>query len=467
MTRTLIIAAAITFATQAASAQTFSEARVDSIVRAEMERQNIPGLAGAVIRKNQPLLVKGYGVANVEHRVPVTPETIFQSGSVGKQFTSALIMLLVQDGKLKLDDSIRRHLPDAPADWEPITIRHLLTHTSGIPDYTTETFDYRKDFTEAELTKLSFGVTREFAPGSRWNYSNTGYVLLGIIAGKVGGKFYGDQLVERVFKPIGMNTARIITESDIVPNRAAGYYLEDGVLKNQTWIAPALNTTADGSVYVSLNDMIAWDRALRAGAVLDLKSWQQVYEPVRLTSGNRYPYGFGWFVDSIGGQTRIQHNGAWQGFKADISRFLGDDMTIIVLANAAQGNPTLITNRIAASINPAISTPAPKAMADTEPAQTAKLRGVLDAVARGELKPADFAYVRAGFFPGAANHYTGLLKDAGALQRVVVLSRRTLGDDRISSYEAHFEKGVYLASLGVAPDGKISTFSLRPKPQQP
>ena len=459
---------AITFALYVGSAapcfaQSFDAARIDSIVNAEMTRQRIPGLAVGIMRGNQTLLAKGYGLANVEHRVPVTTETIFQSGSVGKQFTSAAIMLLVEDVKVKLDDPILRFFPDGPAAWKDITVRHLLTHTSGIPDYTSESMNYRQDYTEDQLVKMAYALPLEFPAGARWNYSNTGYALLGYIARRAGGRFYGDVLADRVFKPLGMKTARVITEEDIVMNRAAGYRLAGGVLKNQEWVAPQINTTADGSLYLSLDDMLAWERGLRAGSVLKPESWQQIYGQVKLRSGNPYPYGFGWSIDSIGGQLRISHGGAWQGFRTHIDRYRGDDLSIIVLANLAQGNPGTIAARIAGAINPALERPALKPITDTQPAQTAKFRSVLTAAAQSGLKPAAFAYVRAGFFPGSANYYTGMLKTAGALQNVVLLERRTLGDDVISSYEAHFDKGVFIGTLGVAPDGRLSTFSLRPK----
>ena len=206
---------------------------VDAFVRAEMERQKVPGVAVAIVRGGDVVEARGYGLANVEHQVAVKPETIFQSGSVGKQFTSTVVMLLVEEGKLALSDPLTKFFPKAPAPWSGITVRHLLTHTSGIPDYTEETLDYRKDYTEEELASLAFGLKLEFPPGSRWSYSNTGYVLLGIIVGKVSGRFYGDLLAERVFAPLGMKTARVISEEDIVPNRAAGYRLVGGQLKNQ------------------------------------------------------------------------------------------------------------------------------------------------------------------------------------------------------------------------------------------
>src|SRR5215213_9899510 len=139
-------------------------------------------------------------------------------------------MLMVEDGKIALTDSITKYFPNAPASWRGITVRHLLTHTSGIPDYTTDAMDYRRDYREDDLAKMAFGLTPEFPPGSRWNYSNTGYVLLGIIIHKASGQFYGDVLGDRVFGPLQMRTARIISEEDIIPNRAAGYQLVQGAL---------------------------------------------------------------------------------------------------------------------------------------------------------------------------------------------------------------------------------------------
>jgi CubicO group peptidase (beta-lactamase class C family) len=181
--------------------------------------------------------------------------------------------------------------------------------------------DYRRDYTEDELAQMAFGLTPEFPPGCRWNYSNTGYVLLGIIIHKASGKFYGDVLRERVFTPLGMSTARVISEEDIIPNRAAGYRRARGELKNQEWVAPKLNTTADGSLYLSLKDYIAWDRGLRTKKVLKPESWATINTPVTLTSGKRYPYGFGWSIDTVAGQLRIHHGGAWQGFQTYISRY--------------------------------------------------------------------------------------------------------------------------------------------------
>ena len=328
---------------------------IEAMIRREMAGQQIPGLAVAVIRKGEIVKAQGYGLANVEHEVPVTDATIFQSGSIGKQFTATAIMLLVEDGAVGLSDPLIKFFPDGPPAWNQIRVRHLLTHTSGIPDYNDGQLDYRRDYTEDELVKFAQSLSLEFPPGADWRYSNTGYILLGAIVRKASGKFYGDVLRERVFAPLGMTTARVISEADIVPNRAAGYHLLKGVLQNQSWVAPSLNTTADGSLYLSLRDLIAWDRGLAARAILKPESWDAIFAPVTLNSGRKHPYGFGWAVDRQAGQPVHRHSGAWQGFKSSIARYLGDEVTVIVLANLAQASPENISDQIAATLIPKLS----------------------------------------------------------------------------------------------------------------
>src|SRR5215204_5808755 len=198
------------------------EASVGQFIRSEMERQKIPGVSLAVVKDGKPWIVKGYGFANLEHQVPVKPETIFQTGSVGKQFTATAVMLLVEEGRIGLDEKISKYLGEVPEAWKNITIRQVLSHTSGMTDYPTD-FDFRRDYTEDELLKRANGIPLAFHPGEKWSYSNLGFVTLGVIIHKVTGKFYGDFLQERVFRPLGMTTARVISESDIVPNRASGY----------------------------------------------------------------------------------------------------------------------------------------------------------------------------------------------------------------------------------------------------
>lgn len=357
MPRTLV--AAVFLAAFASAADKVTEKQIDAVVTDALKKQQVPGVAVAVIHKGEVVVAKGYGEANVEHKVPVTADTVFQSGSVGKQFTAAVVCLLADRGKLKLDDPVTDFLPDAPFKWGKITVRHLLTHTSGMGDYTGE-IDLRKDSTEDELAKLAFGLKLKFAPGSRWGYSNTGYAVLGVIVRKAGGRFYGDVLADDVFAPLGMTTARVINEADVIPNRAAGYRLEKGKLKNQEWVAPSVNTTADGALYLSAKDLVAWDKGIRDGKVLKAETWKEVFTPVKLTTGKTHPYGFGWGVDETGGHPHHHHGGAWQGFTSHISRYVGEDLSVMVLTNLSGAEPGAISQEIAALFNPKLANPSKK-----------------------------------------------------------------------------------------------------------
>lgn len=328
--------------------------RVDAHVRSEIQKQRIPGLSLAVIKNGQIILAKGYGFANVEHQVPVQAETIFQTGSVGKQFTAMAVMMLVEDGKLSLEDKITKYFTDAPAAWQNITVRHLLTHTAGTTDYPSD-FDFRRDYTEADLYNRAQVIPLAFQPGEKWSYSNLGYVMLGILIHKVSGKFYGDFLQERIFKPLEMNTARIISEEDIVPNRSAGYRLVKGELKNQEWVAPSINTTADGALYLTIYDMAKWDAALYTEKLLRGSSLQQMWTRVKLNNGKIEDYGFGWSLNDVRGHRIIEHGGSWQGFKAHIARYVDEKLTVVVFANLSQANPAKIAHDVAALYNPELT----------------------------------------------------------------------------------------------------------------
>lgn len=328
--------------------------KVDEYMQTEMKAQQIPGVSLAVIKDGQIVLAKGYGLANVEHQVPAKAETIFQSGSMGKQFTATAVMMLMEDGKLAIDDKLNKYFPDAPEAWRNVTIRHLLTHTSGMTDYPSD-FDFRRDYTEDELYQRAKGVPLAFQPGEKWSYSNLGYVMLGILIHKVSGKFYGDFLQERVFKPLDMSTARIISESDIVPNRAAGYRIDKGQLKNQNWVSPSLNTTADGALYMNVYDMAKWDAALYTDKLLKRSSLEQMWTPVKLNNGQTQPYGFGWALGDVKGHRYVQHGGAWQGFKAQIIRFVDDKFTVVLFANQIRTNQSKLAQGVVALYHPELA----------------------------------------------------------------------------------------------------------------
>ncbi|HJQ70934.1 MAG TPA: serine hydrolase [Blastocatellia bacterium] len=344
--RSVLITLFLLYVALAATASAQAD-KVDEFIKAEMAKRKIPGLSLAVVKNGEVIKAQGYGLANIELNVPATADTIYQSGSVGKQFTSAAVMLLVEEGKINLDDKISKYLDGTPEIWKEITVRHLLTHTSGIKNYGDKDIDYRQDYTDEEIIKVAAGFPLDFQPGEKWSYSNTGYVLLGYVIKKAAGKFYGDFLKERVFGPLGMKTARVINEEDIILNRAAGYRrTRDGEIKNQRYVSPSLNTTADGSLYFTVLDMAKWDAALYSEKLLKQSSIDQMWTPVKLNGGKTFHYGFGWGIGEFNKHKLIEHGGAWQGFTTHISRYVDDKLTIIVLTNLAGANPGAIAHKV-------------------------------------------------------------------------------------------------------------------------
>jgi CubicO group peptidase (beta-lactamase class C family) len=361
---------------------------VDDYVRSVMAAKKIPGVSIVVLRDGEVVKSEGYGFANLEHEVPATPETIYQSGSVGKQFTAAGILMLAEDGKLELDDRLATHFPDGPPSWHRITIRHLLTHTSGLKDYGTDEIDFRKDYTEDEYLEVIKRMPIEFEPGTQWSYSNTGYLLLGILTSRLAGKHWSEFLAERLFEPLGMTTTRVISEHDIVMHRAAGYELDDGEIRNQEWVAPTANRCADGALYFSVEDLAAWDAALHAREFLEPESFQAWWTPVSLANGTTYPYGFGWDIGAQRGHALIEHGGSWQGFRAAIARYVEEGLTVAILANLAQAEPETMAHEIAGLLEPDLRRPDPGRTArDPDEERAQRLLGVLAAWADYEVVP--------------------------------------------------------------------------------
>ena len=341
--------------------------QVDSYIAGQLREQRIPGLALAVIRDGRVVKSQGYGWANVELQVPVTPETVFQLGSIGKQFTAAAILMLAEDGRLSLDDKITLYFPSAGRIWDAVTIRQLLNHTSGIADYTDDKYiapggltPLREELADDEILRRFTTLPFDFRPGEKWSYSNTGYAILGFLIHRVSGQSYGDFLEARVFKPLGMSGTRVISESDIIPNRAAGYLLENNAIKNQFWVSPHWNTLADGALYSTVADMTKWDATISARALLKPESYALMWTPARLNDGKSYPYGFAWDLLEVNGHRLQEHGGAWQGFTVHYARYPDDQLSVIVLTNLNSGpsDPEKIAHDVAGLYIAALKTAA-------------------------------------------------------------------------------------------------------------
>ena len=431
--------------------------QVDSLVNAEMKSQRIPGVSVVIISDGKIDYVKGYGYSNLEHSVPVKAETIFQSGSVGNQFTAFAVLLLVQEGKISLEDKLTKYFPDALSGWDSITVRNLLNHTSGFSDYTND-FNYRANYTEDSLYQLFKKKPLLFKAGEKQQYSNMGYATLGIIIGKVAGKFYGEYLKERVFIPLGMTTARIITEEDIVPNRAAGYRLVNDSIKNQEWVSPSINTTADGSMYVSALDMAKWEAALNEGKLLKKEYYDMMWAPTKLNDGTIQPYGFGWSIDSENGKRILEHNGSWQGFECTIKRYPQKKIAVVVFANLRRASTYRICSRILRIYAPELSISGLKTIEDTEPGITKLVNEFINNVIERKLRSDQFTTELAAEIMDSTTQERGseFFKSKGKFLKSELLSKQVLDNGtREYRYRLIFSKEIVGLMLQLNRENKI------------
>lgn len=317
---------------------------VDDYVKAEMQKQRITGLSLAVIKDGKIIKAEGYGLANVELNVPARPETVYKIGSVSKQLIATGILLLFQEGKLSLDDNISKYLEGTPDTWKAITVRHLLTHTSGIVREAPG-FDPLKLQNDADVIKTAYALPLRFAPGEKYEYCNVGYFILAEITRQLSGKSWSDYLDERVFKPLEMNATRTTNMTEVVPHRANGYDWREGKLQNAN-IYLALRPS--GAFLSSVLDLANWDAALYTDRILKQAVRDQMWTPVKLNNGTSSPYGFGWELDSVGSHKRVHHGGTMPGFRAEFARFVDDKLSVIVLTNSGNANPGAIARGVAA-----------------------------------------------------------------------------------------------------------------------
>src|SRR5688572_4438221 len=360
------------------AASTVHADKVDRYVSAQLKKFNAPGLSLAVVKNGKMIKAKGYGLANVELNVPATPQTVYQWASVSKQFTAAATLLLVDDGKLKLDDRISLHLTNTPVAWSNVTVRQLLNHTSGIKSYTSiSNFfkDIRKDFTQDQLIGLVRGLPLKFEPGAQWSYNNTGYFLLGMIIEKASGRSYGDFLQERIFGPLEMTTARLNEQFVIITNRATGYATVSNRWVTSEFVSPTQPFSA-GALIGTVFDLAKWDAALYADWLLSPANRELMWTPTRLNDGKTRDYGLGWQLGTLRGHRFVSHGGGIHGFSTYILRLLEDRLTVIVLINSG-ADPEFVAKGIADLYLPGLLLTSIKPKADPDPALTSRLQQCL------------------------------------------------------------------------------------------
>jgi CubicO group peptidase (beta-lactamase class C family) len=327
-----------------------------------LKSTNAPGAAVLVVRNGQPVFRRGYGVTDLRTHHPIDAQTNFRLASFTKQFTATCIMLLVHDGKLRYDEHLTDIFPEFPDYGKAIAVRNLLNHTSGLPDYedilekqypNTSDEKIPQIHDAAVLKLLEQQTSGKFPPGSKWEYSNSGYAVLAMIVEKVSGKSFGEFLQERIFTPLKMsNTLAYEKGKNEVPHRAYGHTKING-----TWRETDQSSTSavlgDGGIYSSLDDLAKWDRALGEHTLLSEAEMQPALTPVRPSGGAANPegrpvsYGLGWFLDPYQGHRRMWHDGETIGFRTTIQRFPDDQLTVIVLANRAEVNAEALALKVA------------------------------------------------------------------------------------------------------------------------
>ena len=326
-------------------------ARIDSLAEATLRDGPVAGLTIGVKRGGDLLLVKGYGDADIENSVPMTAGTVYRIGSLTKQFTAAAVMQLVEVGLMSLDDPMTQYLPDYPTQGHEVSIRHLLTHTSGIKSYTSlgDVFWLKAgllDLSHTEMLELFHDEPFDFAPGEEYRYNNSGYYLLGMIIEEVSGESYDDYLDAHLFGPLGLSRSSYCHESQIIRGRADGYEQGDGRLLNDRSIS--MNTPgAAGALCSTVPDLLSWTVALRSGRVVSPASYEAMTTSGLLSDGSATGYGLALRVAPLGGHSRVAHTGGINGFSTVMAHYPESDLDIVVLSNTSSGAPRQIESQIA------------------------------------------------------------------------------------------------------------------------
>lgn len=326
---------------------------IDQFIRAEIARRRIPGLCLGIVDRGELVSCRAYGTADLEHDVPVVPDTVFELASITKTFTAAAILLLVAEKKVGLEDPIERHLQGSPAAWRGITVRHLLSHTSGLKDRFEPMVDgtWFLDYSTENLFRSAAKLPLEFAPGERGQYSDQGYFLLGMIVEKASGRRYGEFLADRIFKPLGMKNTTLRDQWAILKNRAGGYTLREGAIANNRRSAQ-IELVSHYGIMSTVPDLARYERALDRGELLSNETLQQMWTPVRRNTGETAdilgrPYGLGWFLGTHQGRRTVEHGGVTG---THFLRLPEERVAVIVLTNldwSAGSVPNTLTRGVA------------------------------------------------------------------------------------------------------------------------
>jgi CubicO group peptidase (beta-lactamase class C family) len=453
--RTLYVAALAALATIASADQ------IDDFIKTEMARQNVPGLTLAIVKDGKVVRTGAYGKADLELDVPTNEDNVFEIGSTTKQFTAVLVLQMMEEGKLSLDDPISKYIEDTPANWKGITLRHLLSHTSGLKEYVVipglgliEEFD-RKTF----LDKVK-PLTLDFEPGVTFAYSNTNFALLGIVLEKVSGKTYTELINERILKPLEMTNTQILDPDAIVKNRAHGYMFQGGKLFRSR--LSMLSNLSDGALMSTAKDLAKWDIALHSGKLLKPASFQLLTTPAKLNTGRPRPYGLGTFLAPLGARPFIGHHGASAGYSVGYGHFPTANLAVIVMTNVYAINGQQMVTSIAEIVDPTLKVAAPTEKADPSKERTDKVKAALMKLAANEpddavLEPEMTAPMKTDRGRMGAGPYA-ILK---SLDGMTFLNEEPYGADKLLTYRLSTPARNFIARVVWTTNDKIAEMALR------
>jgi D-alanyl-D-alanine carboxypeptidase len=422
-------------------------AKADALIQPNVRDDQFSGTV-LVARNGTPIFRHAYGLANREWSIPNSMNTKFRIGSITKQFTATAILQLQEAGKLSVDDPVSKYYVDAPAAWKDITIRHLLTHTSGIPTYTSmpKFFDgqARLDRTPEEIIKLTQDQPLEFQPGTKFSYDNSGYILLGYIIEKVSGEHYADYLQHHIFDPLGMKDTGYDLSEKIIPHRASGYGFNEKQNKhfNSQYISMTEPFSA-GSLYSTVDDMLIWDQALYAGKLLSPSSYDAMFKDYG------HGYGFGWFVDNEFGHQHIYHPGGINGFLSLFDRYPKDKLTIVVFSNEENASPGRIAAGLAALY---LGIPPRTAAKGGE----ALLKQTIESLQHGTP---NYDQMSPGVVAATRTQLPDLQKTIGELGDVESIGLISADVDGTDRYKVSFQKGAEEWDIHLDKEGKIASVS--------
>ncbi len=452
-------------ATNTAAQLVTPAARIDELVPRYLKRHTIPSAAIAVVQKGKIVKASGYGLANLELEVAATERTPYEIGSITKQFTDEAVMMLAQERRLSLDDPIRKYLPAVSPAWSQITIRHLVSHTSGLHDWEAASLlSYHREYTPQEYVDLIGKEPLDFPPGTSWSYTNSAHPLLGMIIERVSGQPFEQFIADRIFRPAGMTDTRFKHPEEIVPRRSGGYVDHDGRLENGEPLRPRI-IAPNGGIMSTAVDMAKWQIALAGGVLLKPATIDEMQAPIRLNDGKPYnSVGLGWFRQTFRGHRLLLHNGSTiAGYSSVVYRYLDDDLAVIVLMNVDRWNAVnVLANRIANCYVPGLDASALPERPDPEPRLSGNFVAMLAAIAAGR----DTDMLAPGLRnPGKAPRVAASFGYGGDIERFAFLEREDLGDrgderfgtivSKVYRYKLVSKTGTIYFTFEMTPAGKV------------